>query len=124
MGVRASAPWKLKPIPPPQSVNPLPVVRMAPPAIAEAKSPVVGGVIAPVEEWSLKMNHPPPGWRFMTVVWVPSEMRTPVGFEGAGTSPTFLAGGPSAGVGVELACALLTTVAGGMRHPPTAVTTI
>jgi hypothetical protein len=52
----------------------------------------------------------------MTVGVVPSEMRTPVGFAGAGTSPMFLAEVASVVV-VALAWALWTTVAGGNRQP-------
>jgi hypothetical protein len=60
---------------------------MAPFWSADANSPLVGGVIVPLAVGSWKTNHSPPGCRFMTVFCVPSAMSTPVGFEGAGTSP-------------------------------------
>src|SRR5262245_54411535 len=55
----------------------------------------------------------------MTVGTVPSEMRTPVGFDGAGTSPMFLADAVSALF--SLAWTLCTTDAGGIRHPSVGV---
>src|SRR4051812_11841068 len=61
------------------------------------------------------MNQPPPGCRFITVGAVPSEMSTPVGLAGAGTSPRFLAG--VASVVVPRAWVLWTTDAGGIRQP-------
>ena len=51
----------------------------------------------------------------MTVGTVPSEMSTPVGFAGAGTSPALADFAPSPPVSFPRTA--WTTRAGGMRHP-------
>jgi len=82
---------------------------------------MVGGVMTPLGLGSWNMNQPPPGLRFMTVATVPSEMRGPVGFAGAGTSPAFSSGAAWA---MALARLASTTRAGGYRQPGVATTSI
>src|SRR5262245_21682403 len=70
-GVSMGAPTKFMPMPPPHSLKPLPLVRIAPSFTPLTKSPVLGGLISPLAEPSLKQNQLPAGSRLMSAMLLP-----------------------------------------------------
>src|SRR5579859_975332 len=103
-----SAPTKLKPMPPPQSENPLPVECTAPLTIAVApNSGVVAGVITPLAVRSLNTNQLPGGSTPWILSEAPSESSRPVGLTAAGVFEPLAPGGNDAAAVVAPPLALL-----------------